>query len=138
MFGLNAICLLAILRCTSISFRSPCKFCNSRSDSAAQCLPEAKTLHKACPCVAPTMLRRSTSVVAVGDEAPSVAASARFTACPGRSGTNYRQAREIIAFAAPNSLWDKENTSLAQALRHLTTPRTAVLQASGAKDIETA
>ena len=37
-----------------------------------------------------------------------MAASARFTACLGRSGTNYRQARQIIAFAAPNSLLDKE------------------------------
>jgi hypothetical protein len=50
IFGLNDVCLLPILRCTSVSYLL-CKFCNGRSDSAAQCMPETKTLHKACPCV---------------------------------------------------------------------------------------
>jgi hypothetical protein len=61
MFGLNVVWRLPILRCTSVSFRSPCKFCNRPSDSAAQCLPAPKTLHKACPCVARTRLRRRAS-----------------------------------------------------------------------------
>ena len=51
------------------------------------------------------------------NEASTGALSARFTACPGDSGTNYRRRREMIIVARCKPLSDKEKISLARALR---------------------